>query len=73
MYGDNLDVRFILKPSDNGKIIRTSYPVEVILYDKGFDEDIALLKKSVLTLSTQHNLQDIGKYFFIVVIMPYKL
>lgn len=55
----DLDVRFILKPIDESRQIKTNNSVDVILYDKECDKDIDLLKKSILTLSADYKLQEI--------------
>lgn len=56
----NLDVRLMLKPSETVKEIRTSFPIDLILYDSELSKDIDQLRASVSTINKDYKIQSIG-------------
>ncbi|XP_028166064.1 bifunctional coenzyme A synthase isoform X2 [Ostrinia furnacalis] len=55
----NLDVRLMLKPTEAAKTIKTSKPIDILLYDSALTNELEDIKKSVATLNTDCKLQSI--------------
>ncbi|XP_026327157.1 bifunctional coenzyme A synthase isoform X2 [Hyposmocoma kahamanoa] len=59
-YCNNLDVRLMLKPNEPMKNLKTSQPIDLILYDSELTKDIDKLKHTVVTLSSDYKLHYLG-------------
>ncbi|XP_072949345.1 bifunctional coenzyme A synthase isoform X2 [Epargyreus clarus] len=55
----DLDVRLMLKPREAVKKIKTSYPIDIIMYDSELSEETDNLKQSVVNVQDKFHLQTV--------------